>query len=307
MAWVWDSPTGTYRNHALSEKIREAAAAEALFSQFVSPEPGYGKMKGEAVTITRFHQLPLASRVSETERLPEGRPAISTKSVTVSEWGYKSPMTELEELLTHFDLRSKIQRMLKTQMKLTMDKMVADALKTTLIKVVNVGGVITITTNGTPAAQTTTNLTIAALRTMRDYLAGTLKSPPFRNGNYVGVLSTKAARGIKNDSEYKDWLSPTTSDPFTSGRMRDVEGITLFETNHYNALANAIGAAGVAGEALFFGEDAGFLATVLDPELRIGLSEDLGRFREIGWYGVLEAGLTWDTASEARVMHYTST
>jgi len=307
MSWTWDAPTGTYKNHALSEKIREAAAAEALFAQFVSPEPGYGKMKGEAVTITRFSQLPLAGRVSETERLPEGRPAISTKTQVVSEWGFKSPMTELEELLTHFDLRSKMQRMLKTQMKLTMDKMVADALKTTLIKVVNIGGTVTVTTNGVPFGARTTNLTIAELRQIRDFLSGTLKAPGFKNGNYVGVLSTKAARGIKNDSEYKDWLSPTTSEPFTTGRMRDVEGISLFETNHFSALDNTIGTGDVAGEAIFFGDDGGFLATVLDPELRIGLSEDLGRFREIGWYGVLEAGLTWDNAAEARVMHVTST
>ena len=306
MAWQWDAPTGTYRNHTLSEKIREAAAAEALFSQFVSPEPGYGKMRGEAVTITRFSQLPLASRVSETQRLPEGRPAISTKTVTVSEWGYKSPMTELEELLSAYDVRSKIQRMLKTQMRLTMDKMVADALKTTPIKVVNVAGTPGFASNGTPSGTTDTNVTVVLLRSIRDYLAGTLKAPPYKNGNYVGILSTKAARGVKNDTEYRNWLSPTQSAPFTNGRMVDVEGITLFETNHFNALSNAMGAGGVAGEALFFGDDGGFLATVLDPELRIGLSEDLGRFREIGWYGVLEAGLTWDTAAESRVVHFTS-
>lgn len=306
MSWLWDAPTGTYRNHALSAKIREAAAAEALFSQFVMPEPNYGKGRGEAVTITRFSQLPLASRVSETERLPEGRPAITTKSTTVSEWGYKSPLTELEESITHFDLRSKVQRMLKTQMRLTMDKMIADALKTTLIKVNNAAGTYQFQNNGSFAAASSANLSIAGLRLIRDYLHGTLKAPTYANGNYVGILSTKAARGIKNDSEYKDWLSPTTSEPFTSGRMRDVEGITLFETNHFDALLTDIGTGSITGEAVFFGEDAGFLATVLDPELRIGLSEDLGRFREIGWYGILEAGLTWDNAAEARVVHFGS-
>jgi hypothetical protein len=85
-----------------------------------------------------------------------------------------------------------------------------------------------------------------------------------------------------------------------------VEGFALFETNHFDALDNSMGVAGVAGEAIFFGADAGFLATVVDPELRVGISEDLGRFRQIGWYGIIEAGLTWDTASLARVIHFAS-
>ena len=55
-----------------------------------------------------------------------------------------------------------------------------------------------------------------------------------------------------------------------------------------------------------FGADAGFFATVQDPELRAGLSTDLGRKRQIGWVGTIEAGLTWDLAATARVLEVTS-
>ena len=81
MSWTWDAPTGTYRSHEMSSKIREQAAADSFFMRFMDPEPGYGKKKGDSVTITRILQLPLAGKVGETDRLPSARPAISTKSV----------------------------------------------------------------------------------------------------------------------------------------------------------------------------------------------------------------------------------
>lgn len=307
MAWTWDAPTGTYRNHFLSSRIRREAAADAQFMRFLRAERGYGKGKGESVTITRVLQLPLAGKVGETDRLPSGRPAISTKQVAVSEWGFKIEMTKFEENLTHFDITNQFQQMLRDQMRLTLDKMAADALKTTVYKAIPTAASSTVfDTDGTPSTQADVNLGVSNLRDIHDELKGTLKAPPFRNGRYIGILSTRAARGIKNDPEYKDWQAPTTSDPFMTGRLRDVEGFALFETNHFDALDNDIGSSGILGEAIFFGADAGFLATVEEPELRAGIPEDLGRFRDVGWVGTIEAGLTWDLAAQARVIHVTS-
>ena len=157
-----------------------------------------------------------------------------TKSITVSEWGFKIPMTEFEKNLTHFDLNNQFQRVLRDQMKLTMDDMAADAFKTTPIKYTpqTTGAVInTASTFSTANA----NLSIADLRNIHDYLRG-LKAPKYKNGKYVGILSTRAARGIKNDQEYKDWQAPTGDGPFMDARLRDVEGFMLIETNHDDAL-----------------------------------------------------------------------
>jgi hypothetical protein len=87
--------------------------------------------------------------------------------------------------------------------------------------------------------------------------------------------------------------------------LKDIEGFSLFETNHFDALLNSIGG-GEAGEAVFFGDDAAFTAVVEEPELRAGQTEDLGRFRQVGWVGTLEAGLTWENAATARCIHLTS-
>ena len=306
MSWTFDAPTGVYKNHALSSQIRRQAIADAQFMRFMRPEPGYGRKKGESVTITRILSLPLAARVSETDRLPSGRPTIQTKQQVVSEWGYKIPVTEFEKNLSHYDIENEFQRTLKDQMMLTMDSMAAEALKTTpyLYTPVTTGG--TFDTDGVISTTADKNLSVDDLRLLHDRLHGTLKVPRFPGGKYVGILSTTAARGIKNDPTYKDWLAPSTSEPLISGALRSVEGFDLFETNHFDALSNGVGTGSVLGEAMFFGDDAGFLVTVSDPELRAGLPEDLGRFQEIGWVGTLEAGLTWENAATARAIFVTS-
>lgn len=305
MAWVWDAPAGVYKNHTLSSEIRREAMYDVQTMKFLRPEPGYGKRRGDTLTITRVMQLPVAGRVSETDTLPKGRPAINTKSVTVSEWGFKTEMTEFEQNLTYFDMSNVFQQMLRDQMAITLDWMGASAFKLTPYKYtpVSTGGVFS--TNGSPGGTADVNLAISDLRLIRDQLRKN-KSPYFRGGNYVGILSTRAARGIKNDPEYKDWLAPSTNEPEIAGRLKNIEGFDLYETNNINSFVDLCGTSTVLGEAVFFGQDAAFTAIVENPELRAGIPADLGRFREVGWVGTLEASLVWDIASLARVIHVTS-
>lgn len=309
MSWKYDAPSGTYRNHALSTNIRKQAIADAKFMPFARSEPGYGRKRGESVTIIRTLALPLAGRVGETDRLPSGRAAIESKQVTVSQWGFKIPMTELETDLSHFDLEAVQKDALRDQISLTCDKMVADAFKQAPNKYVpeSTGG--TFSTNGVFAGTSDRNLGISDLRRIHDELSGELKAPPYRNGKYIGILSTRAARGIKNDPEYKDWQAPTTSGPLMDGRLRDVEGFILVETNHYDALANEAGVSTTTGEAIFFGADSVGLVTVRDPEIRMGIPDELGTHFEIGWVGTLESFLIWERATQghARVIHVGST
>ena len=313
MSWAFDAAAGVYKDHAMSSKIRHAAVADSQFMRFFSPETGYGKGRGASVTITRFHNLPIASRVNEMDRLPVGKPQVTTKQQSVSEWGYKVQMTEFEENLTHFDLKNRTQRALRDQMRLTLDKMCADALKTTPMKMHDAGSGVVLTTAGSISAAGTTNLNIAKLGEIFDFMYGDYKVPPWKNGRYVGIISPKVARGIKNDSAFKDWwanggvASGTSEIQKGNNMLPDIQGFDLYVTNNYDALDNTMGSGSPTGEALFFGEDAGFLATVQEPELRAGPKEDLGRFSDVGWVGTIEAGLVWEVASQARVFHWATT
>lgn len=307
MSWTFDAPSMTYRNHALSSNIRRQAIADAKFMQFVRAEPGYGKKQGESVTITRILRLPLATRVTETDRLPSGRPAIETKQVSISQWGFKIPVTELERDLTHFDLMNPFQASLRDQMMLTMDQMAAQAFTITPYKYVPTVAGGTFSTNGTPAALATSNLRVQDLRRIYDELHGTLKAPTYKGGRYVGILSTQAARGIKNDPDYKDWQAPTTSAPLNDGKLRNIEGFDLYETNNFEAIANFAGTSTVGGSAVFFGADSVGLVQIRAPEIRAGMPEELGTFQEVGWVGTLEAFLVWESAALSRAIHVSST
>ena len=93
--WTQDSPSGPYKNHELSALLRDAAIAETKFMQFVKPEAGYGKKKGESITITRVSNLsvPTSGKLVEGQSIPEDALQLSTKSITVSEWGRAVPYT----------------------------------------------------------------------------------------------------------------------------------------------------------------------------------------------------------------------
>ena len=307
MAWVFDAPSGTYKNHALSRNIRREALANVQTLRFMRPESGFGKKRGESVTITRILQLPVATRVNEQDRLPSGRPAIETKQVNVSQWGFKIPMTEFEQHLSHFNIMDPFQAALRDQITLTMDVMSADAMKLTDTKYTPLATGGEFVTDGTADSLSDRNLGVQDLRRIWDELHGNLKCPTFKNGKYVAILSTRAARGLKNDPEYKDWLAPTDSSPLITGKLKDIEGFSIFESNHDDAYADLIGSSTVTGDGIFFGDDAGGLVRISDPEIRAGIPEELGTFREIGWVGTLEAFLVWERPALSRVIHLAST
>ena len=306
--WLGDSPSGVYRDHALSATLRQDSYADAVITPFLRPEPGYGTRKGQSVTITRMGRLARAGKVSDQDRLPVVRPAVTTHAVTVSEWGNKVELTEFETDVTHYELEAQVKENLREQMAITMDFMAATALKTTLIKFTPKVASQTFETDGTVVAGAADrNLNVSDVQVIRDYLRQTLLSPPFRNGRYVGCLSTRAARGIKNDPTYKDWFVYRNDMAFIKSYVASFEDVDFYESNHEDALEDLAGASTVLGEALFFGADPGFTAVVRDPELRVSpKAVDLGRIWEVGWVGTLEAGLSYPLATNTRVVHVTS-
>lgn len=309
--WSFDAPSGVYKNHHMSSRLREAAIAETKFMQFVSVEPGYGRKKGESLTITRVSNLdvPTEGRISENERIPEDNLTITTVQITVSEWGRAVPYTSLSDDLSEFNISNIIQRTLKDQMRLVMDENSAAAFKTTLIKAVMTGvGSIAFTTNGVPAGVAAANLNVFGVEQIRDYMHATLNVPAFASDDYIGIVSTKAKRGIINDPAFEPWHRYTDPQAKYNSEIGRLENIRFIETNNTRSLSGSIGAGGVGGEALIFGADSVVMAVVEDPELRAKMPEDYGRQRGVAWYGVLEFGLVWDTANpgEARVIHVTS-
>lgn len=309
--WTFDAPSGVYKNHAMSEQLRYAAIAETKFMQFVTPEPGYGKKRGESVTITRISNLavPTSGVLNENISIPEDVLTLTTVSITVVEWGRSVPYTSLSTDLSEYNMENIVQRKLKDQMKIVLDNAAAAAFKTGLIKAEMTGvASINIDTAGTPTQVAAANLNLFGIESIRDYMYSTLLVPPFEGDDYICLVSTKAKRGVMNDPAWEPWHRYTDPEAKYNSEIGRMENIRFVEINNTGALSASPGTQSVQGEAVFFGADAVAMAIAEDPELRARIPTDYGRSRGVAWYGILQFGLVWTTANagEARVVHLTS-
>ena len=310
--WTFDAPSGTYKNHALSSSILEAAIAQCVIAPFAQPVSGFGKNKGDTVTITRISNItePTSAVLSESTRISEDTFALSTKAITVQELGRAIPYTELSTDLAFFDLENGIQRKLHQQLTLVLDALAATGIKNTKLKYSPTGlSAATLGTSGT-ATTATANMNVYHVEQIRDYLYDTYNVPPYEGSDYVGIFRTQALRGIKRDPSWEEWHKYTDPMAKWNNEIGRIENIRFVETNHSTAFANNLGTGSVLGEGVVFGDEALYLAEVMSPELRAGLPEDFGRSKSVAWYGILKYDAPWSdsaNAGEAKAIHVTST
>ncbi len=314
-SWEADFSAGVMRNHLLSAKVREASIADALFMRFVTPEPGYGRNKGDSITITTIKNLaePSSANFGEGERVPIDRLQQATVTITVNRMGRGVEYDEMTKILAHYDPEDKIQKALRRQLKMVLDTAAAAAFKTAkLVAIPTSLTAITWDTNGTPVSTPgLQNMTVNHVKVIRDSMSDTYHIPGRGNGErYACLISTKAARGIKNDPEftqYRTQIPETNRSAFENSKIGTIENIDFFESNHTNALANNKGTGSVVGEAVFFGDDAAAMAVAQDPELRAAIPGNFGIERAVAWIGVLAFGATNDTANdgEAKIVYFT--
>ena len=306
--WQFDAPSGVYKNHDLSSKLRYGAIAECKFVQFCRPESGYGKKKGESITITRVSNLtvPTSGQLVENTRIPEDDMSLSTTAITVVEWGRSVPYTSLSEDLGMYNVENMIQKKLKDQMALVLDAAAATAFKGTLIAAIPNGvASIVFDTDGTTSTQATSNLNMYHVEQIRDYMYSTLLVPPYEGDDYVCLLSTKAKRGLISDPAWETWHKYTDPKSKYNSEIGRIENIRFVEVNNTASLSGSLGASSVLGEAVFFGADAVAMAVAEDPELRLAIPSDYGRSKGVAWYGVLQFGEVWRSANpgEGKIIH----
>jgi N4-gp56 family major capsid protein len=308
--WQFDAPSGVFKSHAMSQKLYMAALENSVFMDFMQPVDGYGRKKGDTVTLTRIAAMtePSSPDLTEGERIPEDQYSISTTSITVNEIGRAVPFTSFAEDLTFFDLENGIQRRLRDQMRLSLDTKAATAYKTAQVKYIPTGVAAgTFDTDGTASTSATANWNVFHIEEVRDYMFDTLYTPPWEGDDYVAIFRTLGLRGIKRDPAWEEWHKYTDPQAKYNNEIGRIENVRHVETNHSNALGKK-GTGSVLGEGVVFGQDSVAMAEVLTPELRAEVKGDFGRSRAVAWYGILNFGIIWDTANagQARIVHVTS-
>ena len=311
--WTFDAPSGVYKSHTMSRELRHAAIVETKAMQFINTEPGYGRKKGDSITITRVSNITVPSnpRLTEGQKISEDELTLTTKAITVAEFGRAVPFTSLSDDLSEFNIENAIQRALRDQMKVAMDNTAFEAFTSSdaKVKAIPTGlAALTFDTDGTASSTGVANLNFYHVETTRDYMKDTLQVPPAEGDDYICLASTKALRGLKRDPDWEEWKKYTDPAAKFNGEVGRLENVRFIESNNTSALSSSLGSGGVQGEAVFFGDDAVVMAVAHDPELRAKVPQDYGRDRGVAWYGILEFGVVWDTASagEAKIVHFTS-
>lgn len=315
-SWTFDAPTGVYKNHDLSSKIREAAYKDGKFVQFTKPEPGYGKRKGESVTITRVSQvdIPTDDTLDELVPIPEDSISLSTQAISVQEKGRAIPYSSLSDDLGQVDMNNIIQKALRNQLRLRMDIDAAAAFKEGQVLMIPEGtSTSTFETDGSATATAASNWNVYHVESLRDYLFSTLNVEPFMGDDYMAVISTQAKRGLMRDPDWEIWKKYTDPSAKFNSEVGRMENIRFIETNHTAssnaALSEDLGTGSVLGEGVVFGADPVAMAVVMDPELRAKESADYGRSKGVAWYGIYDFGQIWSdsaNAGEARCIYVTS-
>jgi N4-gp56 family major capsid protein len=294
----------------MSQELFEASVAKSVFMDHVFPIDGFGRGRGEAVTLTRISTItePTSSTLSETDRIPEDSFTLNTTSITVDEIGRAVPYTSLSLDLSEFDLENPIQNELRKQMTLTLDTKAASAFTGCQVKYIPTGlAAATNDTDGTASTAATANMNVFHVEEIRDLMFDTYFAPPAMDEDYVGIFRTLGLRGIKRDPTWDEWKKYTDPAAKFNGEVGRIEGVRFIETNHNNALGT-IGTGSVLGEGVVFGERPVAMAESLTPELRAALPSDFGRSRAVAWYGILNFGEAFPTANagEAKIIHVAS-
>lgn len=308
--WVFDAPTGVYKSHAMSQQLFEAAVAKSVFMDHVFPIDGFGRGRGETVTLTRIAAVtePTSATLQEAERIPEDTFTLSTTSITVDEIGRALPYTSLSLDLSEFDLENPIQNELRKQMTLTLDTKAAAVFTAAQVKYIPTGLATAVNdTDGTASTAATANMNVFHVEEIYDLMFDTYFVPPAVDDDYIGIFRTLGLRGIKRDPTWEEWHKYTDPAAKFNGVVGRIENIRFIPTNHNNSLGT-IGTASVLGEGVVFGERPVAMAEALTPELRAAVPSDFGRSKAVAWYGILNFGEVYPTANagEAKIIHVAS-
>ncbi len=311
VSWGTITSNNTYKNFTLSEKtLRLAVEMAEVFPH--TTNYNFGNQMGESVTFPRmadFTTPPNFGRIDEDQEIPVDTTSIEASSIRIYEFGRGVTLTERMRMLPFKQVDDIIKKRLADQMTRVLDDWSANAFqqaKVCFIPTSLTGG--TFDVDGTPSTQAQHTLQRSHVGMIRDYMIGTLRTPMINGDHYVGILTIKSTRGLKDSLEtIKMYLQE--GDFFYKNEIGMYEQCRFVELHAPNSeLTNGVGAGSVLGEGLFFGDMAVARIERKTPEIAADPPYDHGRFQKVSFYGDIGFGEFFPTANakEARIVRLTS-
>lgn len=294
-AWAYDTPTGTFRNHAISNQLLYAAAGRTKLLPFTQvPGQAFGKHMGETINLIRVNRLPVpaTSALDESLRIPIDKLTLGTRTITVTEHGRGVEYTNLNEQLSVFRPSDYLQKELIRQMEYSVDGAIGTAFQSTDAQLIFIptsatGG--TIDSDGTPSTVASNEFTFAHCGVIADALAGTYHVPPWTAEHYIGCSTRLTLRGLKNDNLLQAvHMYLRDGDFFFRGEVGMTENIRWVQVDVETTLSNSAGSSTTIGEGMVFGDEAVARVEVEAPHLRAdpNYQNDFGRTKAVAWYGI---------------------
>src|SRR3990167_2393676 len=316
--WTVAADGGHFANPRLSSKLRFHNTSRYIFRQFSRPEPGFGKQRGESIDFDKVSMAETqGGQIGEFQDIPETKFSIVKDSLSVTEWGNSIPWTGKLETLSEFNPNQPVQKVLLNDQKKVLDEAVAEQMTTNDIKYIATGAESqTLDVDGTASTTATTQFNFFHLKEMVDaaktgiFGSGNTGNiiPPMSDGNYVLILSVKAARGLFDDPEYQEAAHFAYPRKLFNGEIDEITYNTrIVRCNNASALSETAGSNDI-GEALLIGDDPVIEGVALPEELRYKLAVKYGRDKGLAWYGVMGVKCPWDfsTDGEEHIIHFTS-
>lgn len=286
------SSLGGYSVHTqLSKLVFHEVLRRAKFRQFCQVKLKSGLHSGESTLVNKWSRITTAGgALTEGTDMTAHGFTQSQATVTVTELGNKVDLSSKLQDLSQHDVIQEIKKGLSDDAVETFDGRVEAAFNGVQIRYVattTAGGAFT--TNGTATATAAGNLNAYHVRRMVDYLRQNDVPPYTENGEYIGIFTNQALRGLMNDGSWENLM--LYGDPARGfrGEAGKFENVRFIEQNL--SMDGTIGASDVAGEGYIFGADFCSEALVHDTEIRVDPPLDGGRRLAIYWYALAGWGL----------------
>lgn len=300
--WQVSQEGGYLANPQLSKELRKAALPLLRFRQFVRPEPGFGKNRGDTVEILRVSEAQTkGGKLIEDQEVPVTKVLISKAQIKVDEYGNAIQYTGKLEALAEFDPENIIQDALRRDMAVVLDSVCAEAFLSTPYVYTPTGTTTnpsyTFSNNGQPGAVATRPIMAWDIRQIvRLMKSKLLRIPPYDGENYICITSIGGASAILEDKDFIEAAKYGDPEKLFSGELGRYHKVRFIEEN--NVLSDTLGNTQYAGEMVFFGHDPVVELVAVPEEIRVDVPRDMGRFKKLGWYYLGGFGLSfWESGA----------
>jgi hypothetical protein len=274
-------------------------------------------MKGESFVIPNHSNLAQEEdEAGEFDAYPEARVDFGDNEVSAVDCGLTLVVTRqaMESAHPAMELLQSNKDVLKEHLARSLDKRIATALRTALVKCrASSSTALDITVNGTPGGAAQNELNVYLVQLLATKAKSRFNMKPRGGNEYALVSSYENLLAIENDASLRNVIQGKGQDALRSYYMGKLGMVGLYGTNHEDAIDTSVGSSSVS-EYYLLGAQSHFVAFRRAPEVvlfddRQSKVTEFGKFKYLHYdfaaaFGLFTASVNKD---EVRVIHGSST